>query len=147
MDRLLHGGTRRARLPLPGQVLGRHRLGGGILIRGQWQVIQVPGSPGGGGGGGTVVSVVCSKVIHLKCIHVSSVPFGLWLVVVVAADHHMLLLLCQWAMVIVCSMVIVATFPRSFRVGHLEFHQHLFDTGYFLCVGSKRILLCFVVPF
>ena len=117
MDRLLHGGTGRARLPLPGQVLGRHRLGGGILIRGQWQVIQVPLSPGGGGGG-TVVSVVCSTGDSFEVYTCIFCPLR-----ALAGSGSC----CRSShatftvpMVIICSMVIVAAFPRSFRVGHLS---------------------------
>ena len=112
MNRLLHGGTRRARLPLPGQVLGRHRLGGGILIRGQ---LQVPGSRGEGG---AVVSVVCSTGDSFEVYTCIFCPLR-----ALAGSGSC----CRSShatftvpMVITCSMVIVAAFPRSFRVGHLS---------------------------
>ena len=80
--------------------------------------LLVRGGGGGGGGGGTVVSVVCSTGDSFEVYTCIFCPLR-----ALAGSGSC----CRSShatftvpVVIICSMVIVAAFPRSFRVGHLS---------------------------
>ena len=120
---------------LPGQVLGRQREGW-VLVRGQRQVVPVPGGRG-------KKAVVCSAGDSFEVSLLSSSGSGWYSGNCCRSSHATFAV----PAVIFCSTVILAAFLWFCRVGHLS-STNIYTLPYFPFCAAVFICLCIcVLPF